>query len=101
MLDPVLLVVYALAVARFVGIVTLDTITEPLRDRIVVALDDTEGSAGAWIAKLITCPWCASIWIGAFAAPIVYNWGSSPWLIVPALALAFSFIAGALSNLGR
>ena len=101
MLDPWVYLVYALAVARFTGLVTLDTITEPIRDAIVVRLDDTPGSAGSWLAYLITCPWCASVWIGGFAAPMVYNWGDSPWLFVPALALVFSFVAGATSNLGR
>jgi hypothetical protein len=101
MLDPWIWLVYALAVARVTGLVTVDTVTEPIRDWIVVRLDDAEGSLGARLAYLITCPWCASVWIGAVAAPIVYNWGSSPWLLVPALALALSFVAGATSNLGR
>ena len=100
-MDPWIWIVYALAVARFTGLVTLDTITEPIRDRIIVALDDTPGSGGAWLAKLVTCPWCASIWISAVAAPVAYNWGTSPWLLVPALALVFSFVSGATSNLGR
>jgi hypothetical protein len=99
--DPWIWIVYALAVARFTGLVTLDTITEPIRDRIIVALDDTPGSGGAWLAKLVTCPWCASVWISAVAAPVVWNLGHSPWLLVPALGLAFSFVSGATSNLGR
>lgn len=101
MLDPWIWLVYALAVARLTGLVTVDTITEPVRDRIVVKLDDAPGSGGEWLSYLITCPWCASVWISAVAAPVAYNWGDSPWLLVPALALAFSYVTGALSNLGR
>ena len=101
MLDPVLLIVYALAFIRIIGLITADTITEPIRDRIVVRLDDTEGSLGSWLSYLITCPWCASVWVGALAAPIIWNWGGSPWLTVPALALALSQLAGMTSNLGR
>lgn len=95
------LVIYFMAVARFTGLVTVDVLTEPIRDWIVVRLDDAPGSLGERIAYLITCPWCASIWISAFAAPMIYNWGSSPWLLVPALGLALSFFSGATSNLGR
>jgi hypothetical protein len=101
MLDPVLLVVYALAVARVTGLVTTDTITEPARDGVISWLDDRPRTLGAFVAKLITCPWCASIWLAAVAAPLVWFWGEHPLLIVPALALAFSQITGMVSDLGR
>ena len=94
MLDPVLLVVYALAVARVTGLVVADTITEPARDRLIGWLDDRPRTLGSAIATLITCPWCASVWIAAVAAPLVWFWGDRPLLIVPALALAFSQLAG-------
>jgi hypothetical protein len=101
MLDPVLLVVYALAVARVTGLVTTDTITEPARDAVIGWLDDRPRTLGAFVSKLITCPWCASIWLAAVAAPLVWFWGEHPLLIVPALALAFSQITGMVSDLGR
>lgn len=47
---------------------------------------------------LLTCPWCASIYVAAAAAPLAYFWGSSPWLLVPALALAFSYVTGWLAG---
>lgn len=47
---------------------------------------------------LLTCPWCASVYVAAVAAPLAYFWGSSPWLFVPALALAFSYITGWLAG---
>jgi hypothetical protein len=50
------------------------------------------------LVYLLTCPWCASMYVGAVAAPIVYFWGESPWLIVPALALAFSHVTGLLAT---
>lgn len=43
---------------------------------------------------LLSCPWCASIYVGAVAAPLWYGLGSSPWLLVPAAALAFSYVTG-------
>lgn len=47
---------------------------------------------------LLSCPWCASIYVAAVAAPAAYFWGSSPWLFVPALALAFSYVTGFLAG---
>lgn len=96
-----LLLIYALAVARVTGLIVADTITEPVRDRIVRWLDDTPGSLGEWLASLIECPWCAGMWVSLVAAPLVWFWGDSPVMLVPALALAFSQITGATANLGR
>jgi hypothetical protein len=95
------LAVYALAVARVTGLIVADAITEPIRDRIVVWLDDTPGSAGAWFSTLITCPWCAGMWVSLAAAPLVWHFGDSPFMLVPALALAFSQFTGMVSDLGR
>jgi hypothetical protein len=73
------------------------------------------GAARRWVARqryddqaepplsvyLITCPWCASIYVAAVAAPLVYFWGDSPWLFVPALMLAFSQFTGMASKHGE
>ncbi|HEU4752315.1 MAG TPA: DUF1360 domain-containing protein [Armatimonadota bacterium] len=99
--DAVLLLIYALAVARVTGLIVADAITEPVRDRIIARLDDTPGSAGEWVATLITCPWCAGMWVSLVAAPLVWFWGDSPVMLIPALALAFSQVTGATANLGR
>lgn len=96
-----LLLIYALAVARVTGLIVADTITEPVRDRLTGWLDDTPGSAGEWFASLITCPWCAGMWVSLVAAPLVWFWGDSPVMLIPALALAFSQVTGATANLGR
>lgn len=95
------LLIYALAVARVTGLIVADTITEPVRDRVINWLDDTPGSAGEWFASLITCPWCAGMWVSLVAAPLVWFWGDSPVMLVPALALAFSQATGATATLGR
>ena len=95
------LLVYALAVARLTGLITADTITEPVRDRITLWLDDSPGSVGEWFSALITCPWCASVWVAFIASPLIWFWGESPFMLIPAVALAFSQIAGMTSNLGR
>jgi hypothetical protein len=59
-----------------------------------------EGATEPLPVYLVTCPWCASIYVAAVAAPLAYFWGSSPWLFVPALALAFSYVTGYLAQFG-
>jgi hypothetical protein len=93
------LVVYALAVARVTGLITQDEITRPARDWLLARLDDT-GPARA-VAYLITCPWCASIYVAAVAAPIAWLWGWHLALLLPALVLAASQVTGVLSSAGR
>lgn len=95
------LLIYALAVARLTGLVTADAITEPARDWLIVRLDDRPATLGAWITSLIECPWCAGMWISLAAASPVWFWGGSPFMLVPAIALAFSQATGMTANLGR
>lgn len=47
---------------------------------------------------LLSCPWCASLWLAAAAAPLWYWLGSCPWLLLPAAALAFSYVTGFLAS---
>ena len=76
-----LLAVYALAVARVTGLIVSDTITEPLRDQLIGWLDDRPATLGYFTAKLIQCPWCTGMWLSGVAAPLVWWWGGSPWLL--------------------
>lgn len=93
-------VVYALAVARITGLVTTDEITSAPRDSILRRLRDTSAAHRA-LATLITCQWCASIWIAAATAPLAWWHPASPWVGIPALALAASQVTGLLSRIGR
>jgi hypothetical protein len=101
MTDPVLLVVYALAVARVTGLITTDTITEGIRDGLIGWLDDRPKTLGSFVATLITCPWCSGMWVAAVASPLAWFWGDHPALLIPALALAFSQATGMISEIGR
>lgn len=95
------LLIYALAVARVTGLIVADTITEPIRDRIIEALDDRPATLGSFLASLITCPWCAGMWVSLVAAPLVWFWGDSPVMLIPALALALSQVIGMTAPVGR
>lgn len=134
------LLVYALAVARVTRLVNQDRVTEGLRQRLVdwlwmrhwtpaarIAvrnggchaddgrpLADVRACARLYAQRvqeqdaeppllvyLVTCPWCVSIYVGAVAAPLIWFWGSSPWLAIPALALALSQVTGLLATKGE
>jgi hypothetical protein len=95
------LLVYALAVARVTGLITTDTLTENARDALIGWLDDRPRTLGAYVATLITCPWCAGMWVSLIAAPLIWFWGDSPVMLITALALAFSQVTGMISNFGR
>lgn len=96
-----MLLIYALAVARITGLITSDTITEPVRERLIDWLDDRPATLGAFVGKLITCQWCAGLWVAIVAAPLVWWHGENPWLLIPALALAFGQVVGMTSDVGR
>lgn len=87
--------IYLIAFARIVVLITMDMITARPRDAVVTALKERGHNM---LAYLLLCPWCVSIWLGIPAAPIIYAYGNSPWLFVPALALALSAAAGALAR---
>lgn len=95
------LLVYALAVARVTGLIVADSITEPMRDALIGWLDDRPATLGSFIAALIQCPWCAGMWVSLIAAPLVWLWGDTPVMLIPAIALAFSQVTGMISSVGR
>lgn len=58
------------------------------------------GSSNAYLVYLLTCQWCIGFWISAVAAPVWYFLGDNPWVLIPAVALAFSYVTGKLSQFG-
>jgi hypothetical protein len=87
--------IYLLAFARLIVLFTSDVITARPRDAFVTALKERGHNM---LAYLFLCPWCLSIWLAIPAAPIIYAYGDSPWLFVPALGLALSAVAGFLAR---
>lgn len=78
----------------------VEAVRDPSTDDIIDYL--RQGSRTRWVvAKLLTCAWCCGLWVSAAAAPLAFLYGAKPWLLIPALALAFSQVVGMLSNLGR
>lgn len=122
-LDPVLLVIYALALASVTRLVVgTDTLTgrandwtvgliEAVGDWSAEYFDDRPGTSGwvaiklirgvCWfLAKMITCAWCASFWLAVIMLCNAGHWRSPVWLFF-ALALAFRQFVGMTSSMGR
>lgn len=95
------LLIYTLAVARVTGLIVADDLIENQRDAFIGWLDDRPKTLGAFVAALIQCQWCVSVWVGGIVAPLVWFFGDSPVMLIPAVALFFSQVTGMISNLGR
>lgn len=99
----VLLILDALAVFRLTRLVVADTITAPLRERLIgrkpAVTRDIDGerimiAARPKLAEFITCPWCTSPYLAAIVVgcqaliPTLWQY--------PCAVLAFSAAAGLL-----
>ena len=78
-----------LRVTRFLN---SDVLFEPVRDWI----DERFGEASK-IAYLISCPWCASIYVAAAAMAAAYLIGETPAFLLVAAAASASYLTGLIS----
>jgi hypothetical protein len=88
-MTALILIFWALAVARLTRLVTRDKITEPGRQWLLGHLG-TESQ----ISYLVHCDWCTSIWVGFATAPIVFLATDWPWWLWPVAALGASQVTG-------
>jgi hypothetical protein len=93
--------ILTLAVYRTVRLWLYDTITEPLRARVIgneersgFLIDHANGFT-LWLLELLTCPWCLGVWVsfGAVAAlsaagTVDYGWSPAGVGAATATALA-------------
>lgn len=86
----VLLVV--LATARLTTLVNDDYLLAPFR-----ALVDRRGPD--WAVYWVQCPWCVSVWAGGLTATLAYFWGDTWPVQIGLVALAASYVTGALAEL--
>lgn len=80
------------AVARLTRLLTEDTICAPLRDWHCWP---------KWVKTLLSCAWCASLWISAalFACAWAWPWMlCAPWFVFAAAALAASYVYGLIAG---
>lgn len=88
--DNWLTIVLAAGLAvRIMRLLTLDVITQPIRNRLT----------GFWGA-LIECPWCTGIWIAVPVGLSWWAWSDQIWWQVIAVMATIAWLCGALSNAG-
>jgi hypothetical protein len=90
-MEPLTLLVAALATARLTRLVTRDQITHTARRAVLRRLDPD-----GLLAYLVICDWCTSMYMGAAVAAWT-AWGPS-WALWPLAVLAFSYTAGWLAS---
>lgn len=73
--------------ARITRLITLDTITAPIRDRL-------PGLLGA----LVQCAWCTGVWAAVPVGLSWYWWAAHDWWQVTAVIGTAAWVAGAVSN---
>jgi hypothetical protein len=84
------------AAARFAGIAGKHG---PRAAARVVARDRFDAGGEPPLAVyLLTCAWCVSTYVGVAGALVWYFAGSSPWALIPAAALALSYVTGFLAG---
>jgi hypothetical protein len=88
-----IVVVMALATARVTRLITRDRVFDAPRNAVLRALPD-----GHLLAYLVVCDWCVSIYTGTLAAVGGAYVGWWSWAVVPAVALAFSYVTGWLAS---
>ena len=88
-----LFVIYALCTYRLSTMLVLDEIAAKLRTRII---EWATRHKHGWLKTWIGCVWCVSVWVGA-GVVLLGRFGGS-WAVYPCAALAFSAVAGFLSD---
>ncbi|MFI9463769.1 DUF1360 domain-containing protein [Streptomyces xiamenensis] len=79
------------AAARLTRLVVDDTITAPIRDAITTR-GDTRGGTWAWASKLVSCTWCASIWVTAGVGAAHWLAGDTRLYLYVAAGLTIAYI---------
>ena len=80
LLNPVALIVLALAVYRITRLITTDHIFDVPRNKLF----DKFPPDRSWFGYLFSCNWCMSIWVASLI--------TVPYTIIPAATIAFSFL---------
>ncbi|MGW3078626.1 hypothetical protein [Kitasatospora sp. NPDC001132] len=81
------------ATCRMTRFVTKDTLASGFRSWIADRFGDDSRPA-----YLVSCGWCASIWVAAVVAPVVFLIGDTPGFQIVATSLTLSYIAGIASS---
>lgn len=90
MVDDWLTIVLAVGLAvRITRLITLDSITQPIRDRL-----------SGFLGALIECPWCSGVWVAVPVGLSWWAWADQTWWQVGALIGAIAWASGAAAGVG-
>jgi hypothetical protein len=82
------------AVARLTRLLNSDVLAAPFRTRV-----ERRFGSGSRVAYLMTCPWCASIWIAPPVVAAAAALGGTWWFTFPAACLTVSYVYGLTASL--
>lgn len=93
MISPWLTVLAFLAAARITRLVTRDSITAPIRMRLVnlFGIDSKP-------AELLQCDWCTAVWVSAATVGTAWRWGHHGWVQLPMMVLAGAYVVGWIAS---
>lgn len=83
------------AVARITRFLTRDYLFRAPRRWAV----EWTGNPDHDLPYLLTCPWCASVWVAAAVLPVAWFWGDTPGFKLTALVLTASYLVGVAASL--
>lgn len=90
MVDDWLTIVLALGLAvRITRLITLDVITQPIRDRL-----------SGFLGALVECPWCTGVWVAVPVGLSWWAWSGQTWWQVSALIGTIAWASGAGAAVG-
>lgn len=92
-MSPLVVVLTLGLAARITRVLTVDRISYPIRQRIVVWLGPDN-----WFAYLVTCPWCLGLWVSAGVGAAAYFYADTRWWLCVALAGTASYVTGVLAQ---
>lgn len=95
MMTTLTLLLAALATARITRLITADILTEAPRDTVI---DWLTFRGHGKVAYLLSCPWCASMYVGAGLAAAWYAWGDTRVFAAITAVFAFSHITGRMAT---
>lgn len=97
MVSGVEFLILVLAVARLTRLVVADEITKELRNGLIARLNE-EKAFHLKLAYLLTCTWCASVWVAAPVAVGTHYFGAHDWWWLALSTVAASQVAGMLGE---
>lgn len=74
---------------RLTRLVTADKIAEPIREPLIERWGEDSKRA-----YLLTCDYCASIYVAPVVATVAVLWGDNRVVLIGLIALTASFVAG-------